>query len=234
MNSNYSGMILAAGFGKRMLQLTKDKPKPLIDINGITLLDNSINFLKKLGCSEIIINTHYKHNLIKNLIKNRIDNKYIKIIYEPEILNTGGGVKNASSLFSSENIIVTNSDIYWQSSNLKDAQSLIKLYSKNNNMHLLLSNKSKSFGIKKSSGDFILKFNKIYRFNKGDDVFFYSGFQVFNINVFKGFEEKKFSFNIIWDHLIKKNILYGLPMTSNWYHVGDIDGLKIAKNLTLE
>ena len=72
MNLNYSGMILAAGFGKRMLQLTKDKPKPLIDINGITLLDNSINFLKKLGCSEIIINTHYKHNLIKNLIKNRI------------------------------------------------------------------------------------------------------------------------------------------------------------------
>ena len=44
MNLNYSGMILAAGFGKRMMPLTNDKPKPLIEINGITLLDNSINF----------------------------------------------------------------------------------------------------------------------------------------------------------------------------------------------
>ena len=54
-------MILAAGFGKRMMPLTKELPKPLIKINGITLLDNSINFLKKLGCNEIIINTHYKY-----------------------------------------------------------------------------------------------------------------------------------------------------------------------------
>ena len=45
---NYSGMILAAGFGKRMLPLTRNKPKPLIEINGLTLLENSINFLIKL------------------------------------------------------------------------------------------------------------------------------------------------------------------------------------------
>ena len=68
MNLNYSGMILAAGFGKRMMPLTKYKPKPLIEINGMTLLDNSISFLRKLGCKEIIINTHYKHLQIKNLI----------------------------------------------------------------------------------------------------------------------------------------------------------------------
>ena len=64
MTSNYSGMILAAGFGKRMMPLTKNLPKPLVDINGTTLLDNSINFLTKLGCTQIIINTHYQSHKI--------------------------------------------------------------------------------------------------------------------------------------------------------------------------
>lgn len=46
MTLKFTAMILAAGYGRRMLPLTKQIPKPLLDINGITLLDNSINFVK--------------------------------------------------------------------------------------------------------------------------------------------------------------------------------------------
>ena len=59
MTFNYSGMILAAGFGKRLMPLTKDKPKPLVEINGVTLLSNSINFLRNLGLQR----NNYKHPL---------------------------------------------------------------------------------------------------------------------------------------------------------------------------
>ena len=62
MLNSFSTMILAAGFGKRMLPLTSNLPKPLIKINGITLFDNTINFLQSLGCKQIVINTHYKHD----------------------------------------------------------------------------------------------------------------------------------------------------------------------------
>ena len=58
MSFSNVGMILAAGYGKRMMPLTHSAPKPLLNINGITLLENSINFLIKLGCKKIIINTH--------------------------------------------------------------------------------------------------------------------------------------------------------------------------------
>ena len=68
MNKNFSAMILAAGFGSRMKPLTNNLPKPLLDINGITLLDNAINFLKLLGCDEIVVNSHYHHLKIRNLI----------------------------------------------------------------------------------------------------------------------------------------------------------------------
>ena len=143
MNIDYSGMILAAGFGKRMMPLTKNIPKPLIEINGVTLLGNSIDFLNKLGCKEIIINTHYHNELISKFVENRHDKKKIKIIFEKEILDTGGGVKNAISFFSTKNILVVNSDIYWQKNNLKDAMSLIKSFQKSNKSHLLLTKKKK-------------------------------------------------------------------------------------------
>ena len=63
MDLNFSGMILAAGFGKRLMPLTKNLPKSLIEINNTTLLANCINFLKKSGCKEIIINSHYQYKL---------------------------------------------------------------------------------------------------------------------------------------------------------------------------
>ena len=228
---NYSGMILAAGFGKRMLPLTRDKPKPLIEINGLTLLGNSINFLTKLGCKEIIINTHYQHSQIQNLINTSYDNKNIKLVYEEEILDTGGGFKNATSFFSNDNILVINSDIYWQEKNLIDAKLVIKSYLKNNNMHLLLSKKENSFGIKKNEGDFVIKDNKILRFNEGKEILYYSGLQMLHLNNLRDFSVKKFSFNEVWDQLIYQDLLFGKIMNSNWYHVGDLQGLNIARKL---
>ena len=68
MSFSNVGMILAAGYGKRMMPLTQSQPTPLLNINGITLLENSINFLIKLGCKKIIINTHYLSNQIESFI----------------------------------------------------------------------------------------------------------------------------------------------------------------------
>jgi len=47
----------------------------------------------------------------------------------------------------------------------------------------------------------------------------------------KNFTNKKFSFNDVWDYLINKESLFGNIMDSDWYHVGDIPGLNIAKKL---
>ena len=66
------GMILAAGFGKRMQPLTKNCPKPLLEVHGIKLLEYSIKFLLDNGISEIIVNTHYLHEQIKEFIKKKL------------------------------------------------------------------------------------------------------------------------------------------------------------------
>ena len=63
-------LILCAGYGKRLNPITLKIPKPLIEINEITLLENSINFLEKLGIKKIKINTFYLHDQIQNFILN--------------------------------------------------------------------------------------------------------------------------------------------------------------------
>lgn len=171
MKIKFSGMILAAGYGKRMMPLTKYLPKPLLDINGITLLENSINFLRKIGCSQILINTHYQNNKIEDFIKKIDNSKDITLIYEKEILDTGGGIKNAINHFENNNLIVINSDIFWRKDNLNDVKNLIYSYKNNMNPHLLLVSKNNANGIDKKNGDFNINNKKISRYN--NEKFFF-------------------------------------------------------------
>ena len=231
MSFCFSAMILAAGFGKRMMPLTKDTPKPLIEINGVTLLNNTINFLKKLGCNQIIINTHYYHSKIEKLIKERESIDDIILINEKVILDTGGGVKNAIPHLTNNNLLITNCDIFWRDENLRDGQSLIYSYSNTYLPHILIVSKKNAFGLSKNKGDFILEKNKILRFKEGDEIIFYSGMQMLNIDILNEFSNNKFSFNVVWDSLIYQQKLCGQIMQSNWYHVGDIQGLNLAKEL---
>ena len=64
-------MILAAGFGKRMLPLTEKIPKPLIRVGTKNLLERSIELLLKVGIDELVINTHHLSYEIDNFLKNK-------------------------------------------------------------------------------------------------------------------------------------------------------------------
>ena len=66
---NFNLMILAAGYGKRMKNLTDSKPKPLLEINNKELLRHNIDFFMDLGCNKIVINTHYLHKQIKRFVE---------------------------------------------------------------------------------------------------------------------------------------------------------------------
>jgi len=226
----FSAMILAAGFGKRMLPLTDEIPKPLVKVNNISLLKNVIDFLFKIGCIKIIINTHYKHHLIYDFINEFYNFSNILISHEEHILDTAGGVKNAISLFNDENILVTNSDIYWKKENEEDVIGLINDFNSKEECRLLLVEKEKAHGLINKVGDFSLKNNIIKRWKIGDKILYYSGIQIISLNIFQDFSLNKFSFNAVWDNQIKKNSLYGNMMSSHWYHVGEIKGLKEAIN----
>lgn len=66
------GMVLAAGLGKRMQPLTLKTPKPLLEINNISLIERAINLLVNHGVTEISINIHYLPEQIQSFLKIKI------------------------------------------------------------------------------------------------------------------------------------------------------------------
>ena len=104
-------IILCAGFGKRMRPLTKKIPKPLIKIKGVTLLEKSIQFLKSLGIKHIIINSHHLHKEIVKFTKRKKFKLKLNVVIEKDkILNTGGGILNASKKFKKRAFLVLKPD----------------------------------------------------------------------------------------------------------------------------
>ena len=219
---NFTLMILAAGYGTRMKELTKKIPKPLLKIQNTTLLTNTINFFEKLGCDHFVINSHYLHENLKKYIKLNHSNKNINLIYEPTLLDTGGGVKNLIKYIGSKNFLVTNSDIFWKNNNINDVNYFIDAIDQFESYYLLLSNFKNTLGIDRLNGDFIIEKECVRRWKKDDPVFFYSGLQILNPKVFDNFEYTKFSMNRVWDRLILQKKLKAKIMQSRLYHIGDI------------
>lgn len=107
-----TALILAAGRGERMQHLTQDRPKPLLPLNGKTLIEHRIQALKQSGIKDIIINLHYKGQQIQDHLQ---DGQHlgVNITYSPEQdqLDVGGGIIQACRLASNQPLVITNADI---------------------------------------------------------------------------------------------------------------------------
>ena len=223
-------MILAAGYGKRMHNLTHSIPKPLLKINNKELLRHNIDFFINLGCEKIIINTHYLHDKIQLCIDDHYSDRNRILSYEPTLLNTGGGIKNALSYLENKNFIVTNSDILWNEENNQDVLNFINNYQEIETCKLLLAADNNFEGLKKLEGDFTYNDNLITRWKINDPYLYYTGLQIINPIVFNLIEEDSFSLNKLWDLLIARDNLQGEICTSKITHIGDIKAFNQFKD----
>tara|TARA_Y100001960_G_C14564595_1_gene772602 strand:- start:290 stop:994 length:705 start_codon:yes stop_codon:yes gene_type:complete len=222
-------MILAAGFGKRVLPLTSKLPKPLLQIGNETLLSNAIKFLELAEIKEVVINVHYLGDQIVDYIKKNKFNLDISVVEEKDkILDTGGGILNVIQHFSKEDFIIINPDTIWNSNYLKELKSMKKMFFENKKKCLLLVvNRKKSFD-KLLKGDFNLKNHLISRENEDNLEYIYTGLQIINSKVFSNINEKVFSINKIWNKLIKDQELYAIESINDFLHISTLD---IYKNL---
>ncbi len=104
-------MILAAGYGTRLRPYTNHTPKPLFSIAGRPLLDEIIRRLQQAGCTAVIINTHHLHQQIEAFVADQNYSLEIVTRHEPEILGTGGAIKNVSDFWDNQPFMVINADI---------------------------------------------------------------------------------------------------------------------------
>ena len=104
-------LILAAGFGTRLLPYTQKLPKPLFSINGQPLLDIIIKQLINAGCKEILVNSHHLGHMILDFLNQQNYPILVGARHEAEILGTGGAIKNLADFWDKQPFMVINSDI---------------------------------------------------------------------------------------------------------------------------
>jgi len=210
------GMILAAGLGKRMQPVTFKTPKPLIQIGNKNLLDRSIELLINHGVDEIAINVYHLADQIKDFINKKKYKAKIIISYEQGILlDTGGGILNATKSFK-EPFMVVNPDTLWNNTYSSELRDLEDLYYKKKRPCLLLVNKNLIFD-SFFKGDFNLQDGIVSRDNSNEFIF--TGLQILDRSVFSSIKDKIFSMNKIWNNLIKNNSLIGVESNQKFYHL---------------
>ena len=225
-----TALILCAGHGKRLNPITLTKPKPLLKINEITLLENCINLIHSLGINKILINTFYLSEKIEQFLKDKKFNLEIKIINDgSDILNTGGGILNMINSSNETDFITFNPDTVWSQNYKKYIEDMEKFYFLNKVQNiLLLANENLSFD-KNLKGDFNLKKNII----KKDELnnLIYTGCQILNKSLFDSYVVSNFSILNIWNELINKDKLYGFESLENFRHLTDLNIYKqLLKN----
>lgn len=107
-------MILAAGLGSRLAEITEHAPKALVDVGGITMLERAVRTVVAAGADRIIINISHHADQIEKFVRER-DNFGVEVVLsreEPEPLETGGGILHAAPLFKREGpILIHNADV---------------------------------------------------------------------------------------------------------------------------
>jgi MurNAc alpha-1-phosphate uridylyltransferase len=210
------GMILAAGLGRRMQPITLKTPKPLIKIGKSNLLDRAVELFINHGVEEITINVHHLAGQMIEFINSRKYKAKILISDEQEeLLDTGGGILNATRSFQ-EPFAVINPDTLWSYSYSNELKDLENLYFKQKKPCLLLVNKNLSFDTS-FKGDFNLHGDKISR--EKENQFIFTGLQILDQRAFHLINDKIFSMNKIWNYLIQNNSLIGAESKQKFYHL---------------
>ena len=220
-------MIFAAGFGTRMRPLTEERPKPLIKVGGIALIDHAMELGQISKSGPIVVNAHYKAQMIHD----HFEGVNVTVLTEePVILDTGGGLRNALPKLGAGPLATLNSDPVWE-----DPSALAQLWEHwdPDQMDCLLCviPKQLVYG-HPGPGDFDLGDHGRLRFRTQETAsYVYSGLQIIKPETLSLISEPVFSLRDVWKKLEKTDRLLGYVHASSWCEVGHPDAIQEAEAL---
>lgn len=222
-------MLFAAGFGTRMGALTADRPKPLVPVAGVPLIDRALALAADAGVGRIVVNLHYRGDQLAAHLAGRD----VTLAWERKrILETGGGMRAALPLLAAgpvpEAVLALNPDAVWTGEN-----PLSRLLSEWDGARMdclvMLLPAAQARG--HAGRDFLLDdTGRIARAN-GAVAFAYLGAQIVNPALLLDEADEVFSLNRLWDRAIARGRAHGLIHRGGWCDVGTPDGLAQAEDL---
>ena len=226
-----SAMVLAAGLGLRMRPITDGRPKPLVEVDGKTLIDHGFDRLRQVGVTKAVVNVHHLAAQIEAWAA-RQTSPEIEISDErAEILDTGGGIAHALARLGSDPFFVINSDSFWIDEGTPALERLRAAWDDARmDCLLLLCPLAQTIGYD-GTGDFVMAADgQLARKGKAaGEPLAYIGAYLVSPGLFADVPRGKFSMNLLWDRAIQRNRLFGIAHWGKWLHVGTPEAIGLAE-----
>ena len=215
-------MLFAAGFGTRMGALTKDRPKPLVEVAGQPLVDHAMALVREAGVERVVVNAHY----LSEQIVDHFEGTDVTVAVEmPEILDTGGGLKAALPVLGAETVFTMNTDAVWKGPN--PLSVLRAAWSEDMQVLLLCVPTGKAIG-HAGGGDFDILSDG--RASWGTEAI-YSGVQIIRTDIVSNMAQNVFSLKEVWVELEAQSKLHAVLYPGQWCDVGHPGGIALAEDL---
>ena len=230
-----SAMVLAAGFGTRMGDLTKDRPKPMLPVGGRPMIDLALDWIGDAGATRAVVNLHYLADQLRDHLQGRDRPEVLFSEEQPEILDTGGGLKQALPLLGDGPFFSLNSDAVFAGAN--PLACLTKAWNPDRMDALQLLVPVEQARAYTRAGDFFLEAEGGTPRRRGSAdraPLIYAGAQIVSPRVFDGSPDGAFSMNILWDRLAARGRLAAVTYPDIWVDVGTPEGLQAAEQALAE
>ena len=223
-----SAVILAAGFGTRMENLTTDRPKPLLPVWGKSMLEHILTRLKAYDVQRVIINKHYLADQIyEHTIGWKDQFQDLIFLHEDTLLGSGGTLLNVLPIVGDDPFFVINGDVLWAERGGPSLGYLNALWDKHHKPVLALVDKAQAWGYR-GPGDFFLDSeNHIQQkpTQRAEAPYVFGGIQLWGPEHLRPLIPANppipLGVMVFWRKLIQKQALLGCVFPDPWYHVGD-------------
>jgi MurNAc alpha-1-phosphate uridylyltransferase len=216
-------MVFAAGFGTRMGPLTRDRPKPMVEVAGRALIDHTLDLVAAHAPPRTVVNLHYRAEQLAAHLAGRD----VLLSHEtPDILDTGGGLRAALPLLGEGPVLTMNSDAIWRGPN--PLSHLEALWDDARMGALLLCLPPGRVRGHAGSGDFLRDAEG--RLARGPGLV-YTGVQIIDPACLAAITEPVFSLNRAWDALGAQGRLFGAVYPGEICDVGRPEGIALAEDM---
>ena len=215
-------MVLAAGLGTRMRPLTLDRPKPLVEIAGRTMIDHVLDKLAAAGVARAVVNVHHFPGMVKQHLQAR-EQPVVTISDESgQLLETGGGMIRALPLLGAEPFFCINSDNLWVDGPLDVFRQLSAAWKPDRMDALLLLVPHTRAANHKGKGDFHMDAAGRIKLRRSGRIapFIYSGIQLVSHRLLRDAPAGPFGTMVLWKRAMEEGRLYGVSHLGLWYEVG--------------
>lgn len=223
-----AAMIFAAGLGTRMGALTRDRPKPLIEVAGRALIDHALALVRAAGITRIVVNVHAHAEQMRAHLERAAPEAWIS--HEIERLETGGGLAHALPLLGPGPVYTLNADMVWSGANPLDRLARDWEPARMTGL-LCLVPRDEAVG-HAGPGDFDLDAagHPVRRGARPSAEYVYAGAQILDPAALAG-RVGAFSLNTVWDALIAEGRLAASVHGGGWVDVGRPEGIVLAEAL---